>query len=44
MEKKMSNLNQGKRKDQIEYSEKVAAGSMIAMIIIMFIGWVISTL
>ena len=40
----MSNLNQGKRKDQIEYSEKVATGSMIAMIIIMFIGWVISTL
>ncbi len=35
---------QGKRKEQVEYSEKVAAGSMILMIIIMFIGWVISTI
>ena len=26
---------QGKRKEQVEYSEKVAAGSMILMIIIM---------
>ena len=33
---------QGKRKEQVEYSEKVAVGSMILMIIIMFIGWVIS--
>ena len=35
---------QGKRKEQVEYSEKVAAGSMILMIVIMFIGWVISTI
>ena len=36
----MSNLNQGKRKEQIEFSEKMAAGSMLGMIIIILISWI----
>ena len=33
-------MNQGKRKDQIEFSEKMAGGSMLAMIIIILISWI----
>ena len=33
----MNNLNQGKRKEQIEFSEKMAGGSMIIMIILSLI-------
>ena len=33
-------MGQGKRKDQIEFSEKMAAGSMIAMIVIILISWI----
>jgi|TARA_Y100000004_G_C8692257_1_gene318045 hypothetical protein len=33
-------MNQGKRKDQIEFSEKMAAGSALAMIIIILISWI----
>ena len=29
--------NQGKRKEQIEFSEKMAAGSMIGMIILILV-------
>jgi len=36
----MSNLNQGKRKEQIEFSEKMAGGSMLVMIIIILISWI----
>tara|TARA_A100001391_G_C4863968_1_gene223332 strand:+ start:369 stop:488 length:120 start_codon:yes stop_codon:yes gene_type:complete len=32
--------NQGKRKDQIEFSEKMAAGSMLAMIILILVSWI----
>ena len=31
-------MNQGKRKEQIEFSEKMAAGSMLGMIIIIIIA------
>tara|TARA_Y100001963_G_scaffold135582_1_gene197271 strand:+ start:822 stop:935 length:114 start_codon:yes stop_codon:yes gene_type:complete len=31
---------QGKRKSQIEFSEKMAAGSMLAMIIIILVSWI----
>ena len=37
---KVMGNNQGKRKDQIEFSEKMAGGSMIAMIIIILIAWI----
>jgi len=33
-------MNQGKRKNQIEFSEKMAGGSMLAMIIIILISWI----
>ena len=33
-------MGQGKRKDQIEFSEKMAGGSMIIMIIIILIAWI----
>jgi hypothetical protein len=33
-------MGQGKRKKQIEFSEKMAAGSMIAMIVIILISWI----
>jgi hypothetical protein len=33
-------MGQGKRKEQIEFSEKMAAGSMIAMIVIILISWI----
>ena len=36
----MSNLNQGKRKEQIEFSEKMAGGSMLAMIILILVSWI----
>ena len=36
----MSNLNQGKRKEQIEFSEKMAGGSMLVMIIIILVSWI----
>ena len=36
----MSNLNQGKRKEQIEFSEKMAGGSMIMMIILILLSWI----
>ena len=32
--------NQGKRKNQIEFSEKVATGSMLAMIVIILVSWI----
>ena len=32
--------NQGKRKDQIEFSEKMAGGSMLAMIVIILVSWI----
>ncbi len=31
---------QGKRKDQIEFSEKMAGGSMILMIILILVAWI----
>ena len=31
---------QGKRKDQVEFSEKMAGGSMLVMIIIILISWI----
>ena len=37
---KVMDNNQGKRKDQIEFSEKMAGGSMIIMIIIILIAWI----
>ena len=33
-------MGQGKRKDQIEFSEKMAAGSMLGMIIIILVSWI----
>jgi len=33
-------MNQGKRKDQIEFSEKMAGGSMLVMIVIILISWI----
>tara|TARA_Y100000356_G_C11174506_1_gene243239 strand:- start:279 stop:395 length:117 start_codon:yes stop_codon:yes gene_type:complete len=33
-------MNQGKRKDQIEFSEKMAGGSMLVMIIIILVSWI----
>ena len=33
-------MNQGKRKDQIEFSDKMATGSMLAMIVIILISWI----
>jgi len=33
-------MGQGKRKDQIEFSNMVAAVSMIAMIVIIIISWI----
>ena len=33
-------MNQGKRKDQIEFSEKMSTGSMLAMIVIILISWI----
>ena len=33
-------MNQGKRKDQIEFSEKMAGGSMLAMMIIILVSWI----
>ena len=33
-------MGQGKRKDQIEFSEKMATGSMLAMIVIILISWI----
>ena len=35
-----SKMNQGKRKDQIEFSEKMAGGSMLVMIIIILVSWI----
>jgi hypothetical protein len=32
--------NQGKRKNQIEFSEKVAGVSMLAMIVIILVSWI----
>ena len=31
---------QGKRKDQVEFSEKMAGGSMLIMIAIIIISWI----
>ena len=31
---------QGKRKDQVEFSEKMAGGSALIMIIILIISWI----
>ncbi len=31
---------QGKRKDQVQFSERMAGGSMLAMIIIILISWI----
>ena len=31
---------QGKRKEQIEFSEKMAGGSMIMMIILILLSWI----
>jgi len=31
---------QGKRKEQIEFSEKMAGGSMIIMIILILLSWI----
>ena len=33
-------MNQGKRKDQIEFSEMMAAGSALIMIIIILLSWI----
>ena len=33
-------MNQGKRKDQIEFSEKIAGGSMLMMIVIILVSWI----
>tara|TARA_B100000287_G_scaffold390425_1_gene401305 strand:- start:892 stop:1008 length:117 start_codon:yes stop_codon:yes gene_type:complete len=33
-------MNQGKRKNQIEFSDKMATGSMLAMIVIILISWI----
>ena len=33
-------MNQGKRNDQIEFSEKMAAGSALIMIIIILLSWI----
>jgi hypothetical protein len=33
-------MGQGKRKDQIEFSEKMATGSMLAMIVIILVSWI----
>ncbi len=33
---------QGKRKEQVEFSEKMVAFSIIGMSVIMFIGWLVS--
>ena len=33
-------MGQGKRKNQIEFSEKMATGSMLAMIVIILISWI----
>ena len=33
-------MNQGKRKDQIEFSEKMVSGSMLLMIIIILVAWI----
>ena len=32
--------NQGKRKDQVEFSDKLATGSMLAMIVIILLSWI----
>ena len=32
--------NQGKRKEQIEFCEKMAGGSMIMMIILILLSWI----
>ena len=32
--------NQGKRKDQVEFSDKLATGSMLAMIVIILVSWI----
>ena len=32
-------MNQGKRKDQIEFSNLMAGGSMIVMIIVILLSW-----
>ena len=33
-------MGQGKRKEQIEFSEKMAGGSMIMMIILILLSWI----
>ena len=33
-------MGQGKRKDQTEFSEKMATGSMLAMIVIILLSWI----
>ena len=33
-------MNQGKRKEQIEFSEWMAFGSIMAMIIIILVSWI----
>ena len=33
-------MNQGKRDDQIEFSNWMAAGSVISMIVIILIAWI----
>ena len=35
-------MNQGKRKEQIEFSEWMAGGSMLAMMIIILVSWICS--
>ena len=32
--------NQGKRKNQVEFSDKLATGSMLAMIVIILVSWI----
>jgi|TARA_R100000005_G_C4843092_1_gene113504 hypothetical protein len=33
-------MNQGKRKNQIEFSERMAGMSVIAMIILILVSWI----
>jgi hypothetical protein len=34
-------MNQGKRKDQIEFSNWMAVGSTLAMIVMILIAWIL---
>ena len=38
-ERSMNQVNQGKSKKQIQYSNMVAGGSMVMMIVIIMISW-----